>query len=43
MKLLKVTSINIVVIFIYKKIICRFRISKVLQSDKEIYFVNKII
>ncbi len=28
--------------FIYEKIICKFSISKVLQSDREIHFVNKV-
>src|SRR6266540_185345 len=29
--------------FIYEKIICRFGISKVLQSDREMHFVNEVI
>ena len=29
--------------FIYEKIICRFSISKILQSDRRIYFINKVI
>ncbi len=29
--------------FIYKKIICRFSASRVLQSDRETHFVNEVI
>ncbi len=43
MRLLKYINANIIIIFIYKEIICRFKILKVLQSDKKIYFINKVI
>ncbi len=29
--------------FIYKEIICKFNIFKILQSDKEMHFINEII
>src|SRR6266498_4346024 len=29
--------------FIYEEIICRFGVPRVLQSDRGIYFVNKVI
>ncbi len=32
-----------VTIFLYEEIICRFRASRILQNDRETYFVNKII
>ncbi len=34
---------NIVITFLYKEIIYRFEASRILQSDREIYFVNKVI
>ena len=32
-----------VVTFIYKKIICRFGISKIIQSDQGTHFINDVI
>ncbi|SRR6266542_5292107 len=40
---LKVANADTVIIFLYKKIICRFGILRILQSDKEIHFVNEVI
>ncbi len=34
---------KIVVIFIYEEIICRFGSPRVLQSDREIHFINEMI
>ncbi len=40
---IKVANAEMVVIFIYKEIICRFGSPRVLQSDREMHFINKII
>ncbi len=40
---LKVANANTVVKFLYKEIICRFKASRTLQSDREIYFINEVI
>ncbi len=40
---LKVANSDTVVIFLYEEIICRFGASKILQSNRETYFVNEII
>ncbi len=40
---LKVANANIVIIFLYEEIICRFEASRILQSDREIHFVNEVI
>ena len=29
--------------FIYKEIVCRFGLPKVIQSDQDIYFINQVI
>ncbi len=42
-RLLKVANTNTVVIFLYEKIICKFEVSRILQSDRGTYFINKII
>jgi len=42
-RLLKAANTNTIVIFFYEEIICRFEIPKILQSNRKIYFVNKII
>ena len=42
-RVIKKANIKIVVAFIYEKIICYFGVSKVIQSDQEIHFVNEII
>ena len=42
-KAIKKAIVMIVSKFIYKKIICEHRCSQVLQSDREIYFVNRVI
>jgi len=40
---LKVTNVNTIVTFFYEEIICRFGASRILQSDRETHFVNKVI
>ena len=40
---LRVENVNTVAIFPYEKIICRFRASRILQSNRRMYFVNKVI
>ncbi len=40
---LKAANVNTVVTFLYEEIICRFEVSKILQSDKGTHFVNKVI
>src|SRR6266498_26041 len=40
---LKIANVDTVVTFLYKKIICRFGASRILQSDRGIYFVNELI
>ncbi len=40
---LKVANANTVATFLYEEIICRFGASRVLQSNKETYFVNEVI
>ncbi len=34
---------DIIITFLYKKIICRFGVPKILQSDRETHFVNEVI
>src|SRR6266542_6187246 len=40
---LKVANANILATFLYKEIICRFGIPRILQSDKGTHFVNELI
>src|SRR6266540_4143614 len=40
---LKTANVNIVVIFLYEEILCRFGAPRTLQSDRGIYFVNELI
>src|SRR6266511_3444191 len=42
-KLLKVANTDIVATFLYKEIICRFRVPRILQSDRRTHFVNEVI
>jgi len=42
-KVIKVANAETVITFIYEEIICRFGLSRVLQSDREIHFINKVI
>ncbi len=37
------TNANTVAMFFYKEIICRFEVSRILQSDRKIHFINKVI
>ncbi len=40
---LKVANADTIVIFLYEEIICRFRASRILQSDRGTHFVNEVI
>ncbi len=40
---LKAANSNTVAIFLYEEIICRFRTSKILQSDRGTHFMNEVI
>ncbi len=40
---LKAANADTVAIFLYEEIICRFRALRILQSDRETHFVNKVI
>ena len=40
---LKMANADTVATFLYEEIICRFGISRTLQSDRRIHFVNKVI
>src|SRR6266542_1738497 len=40
---IKAVNVKIVATFIYKKIICQFGSPRVLQSDRGIHFINKMI
>src|SRR6266498_3375994 len=40
---LKAANADTVATFLYKEIICRFGASRILQSDRGIYFVNELI
>jgi len=40
---LKVANADIVATFLYEKIICRFEVPRILQSDRMTHFVNKVI
>src|SRR6266508_6804292 len=42
-KPLKAANAKTVAMFIYEEIICRFGASRILQSDREIHFVNEVI
>ena len=42
-KAIKKATAKTVSKFIYKKIICEHRYPQVLQSDREIHFINKVI
>jgi len=35
--------VDIVATFLYEEIICRFEVSRILQSDRRTYFVNEVI
>src|SRR6266511_368813 len=40
---LKAANADTVVTFLYEEIICRFGAPRILQSDRRIHFVNKVI
>src|SRR6266540_1123528 len=40
---LKTANADTIVTFLYEEIICRFRAPRILQSDRETHFVNKLI
>ncbi len=40
---LKVANADTVATFLYEEIICRFEASRILQSDRETYFMNEVI
>ncbi len=40
---LKVANADIVATFLYEEIICRFGVSRILQNDRRIHFVNEVI
>ena len=40
---LKVANADTIATFLYEEIICRFGVSRILQSDREIHFVNEVI
>ncbi len=40
---IKVANTEIIATFIYEEIICWFELSRVLQNDQEMHFVNKVI
>ncbi len=40
---LKAANVDTVATFLYKEIICRFETPRILQSDRETHFVNKVI
>src|SRR6266542_1139126 len=42
-RLLKAANADTIATFLYKKIICRFGVPRILQSDKGIHFVNEVI
>src|SRR6266498_1014073 len=42
-KVIKVANMETVATFIYEEIICRFGLSRVLQNDRRIYFINEVI
>ncbi len=42
-KLLKAANANTVATFLYEEIICRFGVSRILQSDRGTCFVNEVI
>ncbi len=42
-RLLKVVNTNIIATFLYKEIIYRFEVLRILQNNREIYFINEII
>src|ERR1044071_4588377 len=42
-KLMKTANSIDIATFIYKEIICRYSVSKVIQSDQEMHFVNEVI
>ncbi len=39
----KTVNADTVAMFLYEEIICRFGVSKILQSDRGTYFVNEVI
>ncbi len=42
-KSLKAANVDTVVTFLYEKIICRFEVPRILQSNRETHFVNEVI
>src|SRR6266540_7112344 len=42
-KLLKAANTDIVATFLYKEIICRFGVPRILQSDRRTHFINEVI
>ena len=39
----KAANADTVATFLYKEIICRFRVPRILQSDRRTHFVNEVI
>jgi len=42
-RVIKAANAEMATTFIYEEIICRFRLPRVLQNDRETYFVNEVI
>ncbi len=42
-RVIKAVNVKMIATFIYEKIICQFRLLRVLQSDRKTYFVNEVI
>ncbi len=40
---LKAANVDTVATFLYEKIICRFEVLRILQSDREMHFINEVI
>ncbi len=40
---LKITNADTVTTFLYEEIICRFEVSRILQSDRSTHFINEVI
>ncbi len=40
---LKAVNVDTVVTFLYEKIICQFKVSRILQNDRRTHFINEVI
>ncbi len=40
---LKVANADTIATFLYEEIICKFEVPKILQSDRETHFMNKVV